>query len=67
MQTTAKVYIKTKDIFHLNYGEAIFGQSYVPEENGSKYMELIIPIDWIHQRQGFFGAFSDEFIIQKVE
>jgi hypothetical protein len=65
MKSTAKVFIRTGDIYGLNDGAEVDGLSYLPEDYPNDYIELTVPIEWIYQKKGFFNSFSDTFTVKK--
>lgn len=44
LNPTAKIFIKTNDIYSLNSGDEIDGLAYLPEEHPKDYIELTVPI-----------------------
>lgn len=65
MNPTAKIFIKTNDIYNLNYGNEVDGLAYLPAESSTDYIELIIPIEWISEKKGFLSTFGDTFTVKK--
>ena len=65
MKPTAKIFIRTKNIFELNSGSEVDGLSHLPEDFSNDYIELTVPIDWIKLKRGFFSAFGDDFTVKK--
>lgn len=65
MNPTAKIFIRTSDIYGLNSGNEVDGQSYLPEDNPNDYIELSVPIEWINEKKGLLSAFSDTFTVKK--
>jgi hypothetical protein len=45
MKSTAKVFIRTNDIYELNSGSEVDGQSYLQVDIPNDYIELTIPIE----------------------
>ncbi|KAB7672552.1 hypothetical protein [Bacillus sp. B1-b2] len=65
MNPSAKIFIKTNDIYSLNYGNEVDGLAYLPEDSSTDYIELTVPIEWISEKKGFLSAFGDSFTVKK--